>query len=128
MCCLLFSRNVKTNIQTKVYHIFSCTLSEKKTVQKPSNEAAATNFFSSVYVIGITCSHECFLFYVITGRHYYYKSLSLLWGFFQPPCCYVLWKKCLARGPYFTLSLRCSNSVMLFKNLLSSFYFMNFLN
>ena len=45
----------------------------------------AKNVFCSVYVIGITCFDQCFLFYVITGRHYvFYKSLSLLWVVFQP--------------------------------------------
>ena len=70
LCCLLFSRNVKTNIQTKVYYIFLYPL-WKETTHKPSNVVAATNLFSSVYVIGITCFDECFSFCVITGRHYF---------------------------------------------------------
>ena len=37
---------------------------------KPSNlQTAATNLSFSVYVIGMTCFNECFLFYVITERH-----------------------------------------------------------
>ena len=30
-----------------------------------------------MYVIGITCFNECFLLYVITGRHCFLKSLLL---------------------------------------------------
>ena len=37
---------------------------------KSSNVTAATNLFFSVYVIGMTCFNERFLFYVITERHY----------------------------------------------------------
>ena len=29
----------------------------------------------------------------------FYKSLWLLWGLFQPPCCYVVWIKFFERGP-----------------------------
>ena len=37
---------------------------------KTSNVTAATNLSFSVYVIGMTCFNECFLFYVITEKHY----------------------------------------------------------
>ena len=30
---------------------------------------------SSLYVIGIACFDECFLFYVITGRHYFLQKI-----------------------------------------------------
>ena len=41
---------------------------------KPSKEAAAKNFFSSLYVIDATCFEidECFLFHVTTGRRYFF--------------------------------------------------------
>ena len=42
----------------------------KEMTDKPSNVTAATNLFFSVYVIGMTCFNECFLFYGITERHY----------------------------------------------------------
>ena len=39
---------------------------------KPSNAKASTNLFFAVciYVIGMACFNECFLFYVITEGHY----------------------------------------------------------
>ena len=37
----------------------------------PLKESAVKYLFSSVYVVGIACFHKCFLFHVITGRHYY---------------------------------------------------------
>ena len=43
----------------------------KVTTHKFSNAAAAKNVFSSAYVIGTTYFDECFLFHVITGRHYF---------------------------------------------------------
>ena len=57
-------------MQTKEYYILLCSL-WKETTHKPSNVVAATNLFSSVYIIGMTSFDECFLFYVITGRHYF---------------------------------------------------------
>ena len=56
--------------QTKVYHSFSYFV-WKETTHKPLKRAAAKNPFTSGYVIGATCFDECFLFYVITGRHYF---------------------------------------------------------
>ena len=45
----------------------------KEMTEKPSNVTAQQQqAFSSVclYLIGLTCFNECFLFYVITERHY----------------------------------------------------------
>ena len=42
----------------------------KEMTDKPLNVTAGTNLFFSVYVIGMTCFNECFLFYAITERHY----------------------------------------------------------
>ena len=39
--------------------------------------AAAKTLFSSVYVIGTICFDEWFLFYVITGRHYFSWKIKL---------------------------------------------------
>ena len=47
---------------------FAYSLRKGKT-HKPSKVAAAENFFSSVYVIDITCFDEYFIFHVITGQH-----------------------------------------------------------
>ena len=56
--------------QIKVYHAF-CYFTLKETTDKHLKVAAAKTLFSSLCVIGTTCFHECFLFYVITGRHYF---------------------------------------------------------
>ena len=67
--------------------------------------------FSSVYVIGITCFHECFLIHVITGRYYYlydpivtlrFSSTSMLLRFLKK----VFWNMeiyifMFERSPYF---------------------------
>ena len=48
----------------------------KEISHKLSKAAAAKSFFPSVYVNGTTCFGECFLFHVITGRHYFlYKFI-----------------------------------------------------
>ena len=59
--------------KTKAYHAFSYFVL-KETTYKPLKVAAAKTFFFSVYVVGTTCFDECFLFYVITGRHYFSKK------------------------------------------------------
>ena len=104
---LLFHRNVKrTRADQRMLHFFLfffCIFFVETNDNNP-NVTTATNLFSSVYVVGMTCFDECFLFYVITKRQYFLKSLSLLGGFFQPACCCVLWKKCFERGLHFTLS------------------------
>ena len=40
----------------------------KEMTDKPTNRTAVANLFFSVYIIGMTCFDECFLFYVITER------------------------------------------------------------
>ena len=67
--------------QTKVYHAFSYFI-WKETTHKPLKVAAAKTLFSSVYVIGTTCFNECFLFYVITGRHYFSWKINVNLRFF----------------------------------------------
>ena len=63
---------------TKAYHSFSYFV-WKETIYKPLKVAAAKFLFSSVYVIGTTCFDECFLFYVISGRHYFpWKFIVIL--------------------------------------------------
>ena len=62
--------------QTKIYHTFSYFV-WKETTHKPLQVPAAKTLFSSVYVIGTTCFDECFLFYVITGRHYFSWKINV---------------------------------------------------
>ena len=75
----------------------------KETSHKPLKVAAPKKSFSSVYIIDTTCFKECFLFHVITGRHYFYANLLLPGGLVQSPCCCVLWDKCFERSPYFIM-------------------------
>ena len=67
---LLTSRNEKRETQTdqSIPHV---VLLWKETTYKLIKVAVAKTLFSSVYVIGITSINEYFLFYVITGRHYF---------------------------------------------------------
>ena len=51
-----------------ILHFFLYSLVKEMT-DKPANGTAVANLFFSVYIIGMTCFDECFLFYVITERH-----------------------------------------------------------
>ena len=52
------------------------TLSRKKRLTNLIEVVAAKKSFSSVYIIDTTCFDECFLFHMITGRHYFlYKFI-----------------------------------------------------
>ena len=62
--------------QTKVYHAFSYFV-WKETCHQPLKVVAAITLFSGVYVIGTTFFDECFLFYVITGRHYFSWKINV---------------------------------------------------
>ena len=65
----------RTFIQTKVYYKYFYSV-WIETTHKPSKIAATKNFFSSVYVIDFidkNCFDECFLFHLITGRHFFIK-------------------------------------------------------
>ena len=64
-------------MQTKEYCIFLYS-PRREATDKPSNVRAATKPFPSVYIIGIACFDESFLFYGITERHYFLTSLTLL--------------------------------------------------
>ena len=60
--------------QTKIYRAFSYFV-WKETIHKPLQVPDTRTLFSSVYVIGTTCSDKCFSFYEITGGH------CFLWKF-----------------------------------------------
>ena len=63
-------------IQTKVYYKLFYTI-WKETSHKPLKVGAAKKSFPSVYIIDKTCFDECFLFHVITGRHYFLHKFSV---------------------------------------------------
>ena len=81
----------KKLVQTKVYYKL-CYSVWKETCHKPLKVAAAKNSFPNVYIIDATCFGECFLFYVITGRHYFSCKFIVTQRLVKPPCC-VLWEK-----------------------------------
>ena len=88
---LLLCSNRHTNLQKK-------QLEKKKKI-------------SNVYVIDGTSFDECFLFQVVTGRHYFWQKFVLTLRFFQPPYCCFLWNKYIERSPYFTYfisTVQCS--------------------
>ena len=65
---LLTSRNTKkTQTDQSIPRVFLLYLKRND----PQTFKSGSWKFSSVYVVGTTCFDECFLFYVITGRHYF---------------------------------------------------------
>ena len=75
---LLLSRNVNkthTDQSNQSDKLFYSVWNE--TSRKPLKLAAAKSSFPSVFAIDTTCFDECFLFLVITGRHYFlYKFIA----------------------------------------------------
>ena len=101
----------------------------------------AKNFIHSVCVIVsknvlINCFDKCFLFYVITGRHCFYKSLLIPWGLFNRHVLALLETSNLLRPHDKTAVLSHNKTAMLSSMLIptwkvpkSSFrisYFLNF--
>ena len=73
---IFFSLRMQRRLmQTKVYHepFYSVW---KETSYKALKKAAAKRCKSGVYVIDPICFEECFLFHVISGKHYFlYKFI-----------------------------------------------------
>ena len=70
---LLFSRNAKKTMQTKVYYqLFYCL---KRNISQTLKSSSCKKSFPSVYIMDTTCFDECFLFRVITGRHSFLYKL-----------------------------------------------------
>ena len=75
----------KTKFSSHKQYLFGLFVSRKsKKAHKDQRPKYTTNFFTlsekkplSVYIIDTTCYDECFLFHVITRRHYFYTNLSL---------------------------------------------------
>ena len=87
LCCLLFSRNVKTNVQTRVYYYFlyslslalslslSLSLSEKKRLANLQMQVQQQSF-SLVYILLVQLTSINAFYYVMTGRHYFLEKLT----------------------------------------------------
>ena len=70
------SINAKTSqTDQSIPRVFSLCL--KRTTHKPLKVAAAKILSCSVYVIGTTFFDECFLFYMITERHYFSIKINV---------------------------------------------------
>ena len=115
-----------SKINTHIYQFYQHLHNEKQNTSKYSifyfsNNQSILHFFllswkrkdtetlksstcNKLLVVDTTCFDECFSFHVRTRTHWIYKSLLLFWGFFQPPCSCVLWRKCFEKSPYFMLS------------------------
>ena len=86
---LLFSRNTKkTHIDQIILQTFVLCLKWN---------ASQTFTSGSCNIIDTTCFDECFLFHVMTGRHF--LKISLPRGLLEPPCYWVLCNKCFERSP-----------------------------
>ena len=97
---ILSSLEMQTSfIHTKVYYNFFYSV-RKETSHKPLKVASAKNSFSTVYIIDESFFDECFLFHVITERHYFlykfivtqrFSTIAMLLRFLRQ----VFWKKCV---------------------------------
>ena len=68
--CLFTLLEIERRLKkTKVYYTLYYPV-WKETKRKPLKRAAPKDLFSTVYFTDATCFHKCFLYHVITGRHY----------------------------------------------------------
>ena len=90
-------RQIKTKICFKYFYSI-----KKETTHKHSNVASAKNYFFKVQAIGTTLFAERFFFFnLITGSHYFHKSLSL--RAFPTAILLLQFKQLFKISPYFTL-------------------------
>ena len=64
---LLTCRNARATETNQSIRFYCLKRNDPQTLKSGSSKT----LFSSVYVIGTTCVDEYFLFYMITGRHYF---------------------------------------------------------
>ena len=87
-------RRLKQTIVNHAISYFISYLSYFRNDPRTAKVAAAKT--KRVYVIGTTCFDECFVFYVITGRHYFSWKFIVTLRFFK---CHVA--AFYERSPYF---------------------------
>ena len=75
-------------LKRNVSQTFKCWSSKKKS-------------FPRVYIIDKNCIYECFLFHVITGRHYFLHKLSFAQRFGAITMLLPSFNKCFERGLHF---------------------------
>ena len=124
--CLLFSRNVKMNMRTTVYYILLVLSLKRNNSQTFKCSSSNKLFLQCICYWYNLFLDECFLFCDNWKTLFSVKVYRYFDGFSNRHVA-----RFFERGPYFPLSPQYSSSIMLipkFKNLLSSFYFINFLN
>ena len=104
-------------IQIKVYYKFFYSV-WKETSHKPLKVTTAKNTFPNMYIIDRTCFDLCFLFHVITGKHYFLRKFSSTQRFGAIAMFCVLWHKCFEAGLHFMsaiskVTLQCFTSMLL---------------
>ena len=67
-------------VQIQVNHKLYYSVREE-TSHKPLKAPAAKMPFPSMYIIDTTCLDVCFLFHVITGRHYFLYKFIISFSF-----------------------------------------------
>ena len=98
MYLVFFSLEIQRRlVQIKVYYKL-CYSVWKETSHKPLKVAAATESFPNVYIIDTTFFDECFLFHMITRRHYLLYKLIITQRFGETAMLLcslkqVFWKK-----------------------------------
>ena len=80
---VIFSLEMRRRLlKTKMYYNL-CYSVWKETLHKPLKVATAKKYFLSVHIIDTTCFDDCFLFHIITGRHFVWQIYCSL---VKSPC------------------------------------------
>ena len=87
----------------------------KETTHKPLNVAAAKSFFSIVYVTDTNYFDECFLFFVMIGRHYLSWKFNVTLRLFLSAMVLFSLKPMFERGLHFMFYLHNNNTMLISK-------------
>ena len=84
----------------------------KRNVSHTSKSSSCHKSFPSVYIIATTCFNECFLFRVITGRHYFLYKFIVTQKFGETAMLLcslkqVFWKKSAFISVISIITLQC---------------------
>ena len=80
---------------------------------KPLKVVTAKKSFPSVYIIDTTCFDECFLFHLITGRHYFLHKIFVTNRFGETAMLLCSLKQVLRKKSAFYIRYLHSNITML---------------
>ena len=99
-------------------------------ILSPLTAAAAKKPFPSVYIFDTTCFDKCFLFRVVTGRHYFLYKFIVTQRFGETTMMLYSLKQVFWKKPAFYIRYLHNNTTMLLvvsKRPQQSFYFLNLL-